>query len=70
MGRPHTFDPRLADIASRLRKLGLTSGEIQFAIGISDSTYWRWRRELKIFKKSSSLPKGAKKPRRNNRCAP
>jgi hypothetical protein len=63
MGRPSKFHPEFPAIAARMRQLGMSGEEITFALGISSTTYWAWRKGNKTFKKQSSAPKNFRKLR-------
>jgi hypothetical protein len=43
MGRPVEYQPKFADIARAMAKLGATDHEIAEELGVVTSTVWRWR---------------------------
>src|SRR5271166_3972275 len=49
MGRPVKYQPKFADIARVMARLGGTDYEIAEELGVATSTVWRWRSKYPDF---------------------
>lgn len=58
-GRPTAYAANYAAIARNLRKMRLPVAAIAAALGVSERTTWRWRKQHKQFRRSIAAKCGS-----------